>query len=157
MALDIACGRGSNALFLASMGMRVDAWDISPVAIRHLDQMARKKQLDIRSSVVNITPEGFLEERYDLILNCHYLDRSLSPAIKSSLKPGGIVMFQTFTENKIMDIGPSNPEFLLKEDELLRMFEDLEKVVYLDESQNSDKDNPLCGRACLIARKPGAA
>ena len=153
LALDIACGTGSNAIFLASLGLNVHAWDISTVAINHLDEEAKKHRVDIETRVLNITPNLFPSNSYDLILNCHSLDRSLIPAINESLKQGGLVIFQTFTADKLADIGPTNPDFLLKKDELLEMFAEYEVLLYQDESQSTDTEDPLCGRACLIGRK----
>ena len=153
LALDIACGTGANAVFLASMGLNVHAWDISTVAINHLAEEAKKHRSIIETRVVNIAPNLFPGNCYDLILNCHYLDRSLIPAINKSLKQGGLVVFQTFTADKLADIGPTNPDFLLKKDELLEMFAEYEVLLYQDESQSTDTEDALCGRACLIGRK----
>ena len=156
LALDIACGEGANALFLAGLGMSVHAWDISTVAIENLSKQAKNYEADIEARVLDITPNLFPEESYDLILNCHYLDRSLFPAIKLALKLGGLIIFQTFAANKKADIGPKNPAFLLKQDELLLMFKDFDILIYQDESQSIDTNDPLCGRVCLIARKTKA-
>ena len=52
VALDIACGQGANSEFLADMGLRVDGWDISPVAIAQLMESASKQQLDIKERMV---------------------------------------------------------------------------------------------------------
>ena len=154
LALDIACGQGTNALALAALGMEVDAWDISAVAIEQLKDAAHRQRLAVNARIVDITPDVFPDNHYDLILNCHYLDRSLTTAITSALKPGGLVMFQTFTANKLADIGPSRQDYLLQPDELLSMFKDFETESYCDESQNVDRNDPLCGRAYLVARKP---
>ena len=153
IALDIACGKGSNALFLSHLGLEVHAWDISSVAISYLTKEAMKSGANIKASVLDIHPNLLKDCRYDLILNCHYLDRKLTPAIRSALKPGGTVIFQTFTLDKRADIGPTNPKFLLKQNELLQMFEGFDVKLYQDESENLDIGDPLCGRACLIAQK----
>ena len=153
LALDIACGEGANALFLADLGMTVDAWDISTTAIENLTEQAKKNGADIEAKALDITPDLLQEESYDLILNCHYLDRTLFPAIKLAIKLGGLLIFQTFTANKLADIGPKNPAFLLKQDELLVTFSDFDILIYQDESQSKDTKDPLCGRACLIAKK----
>ena len=49
LALDIACGKGANALFLASLGMHVHAWDISTVAIENLTEQAKTYQANIEA------------------------------------------------------------------------------------------------------------
>ena len=154
LALDIACGKGANAFFLARLGLRVHAWDISSVAINHVAEKAARLEADIEARSLDIKGDLLPDNSYDLILNCHYLDRQLTPAIKSALKPGGKIVFQTFTMEKRAKVGPTNPEFLLKKDELLRMFSGFEIQLYKDESQNLNPDDPLCGRACIIAKKP---
>ncbi|MBT4160034.1 MAG: methyltransferase domain-containing protein [Gammaproteobacteria bacterium] len=153
-ACDIACGRGVNTLALARAGMKVDAWDISNVAITALQQEAAEAGLEINASTVDITPSCFAGKSYDLILNCHYLDRQLIPAMVGACKPGGLILFQTFTEDKADTIGPRNREFLLARDELPGMFSGFDILTYRDESRNENAENPLTGRAYIIARKP---
>lgn len=154
LALDIACGKGSNALFLASLGISVHAWDISNIAVDYLAKEAGERDLDIQSKSIDITPDLLPCNIYDLVLNCHYLDRNLVPAIASTLKPGGLIFFQTFTIDKLANIGPDNPKFLLRSNELIEMFLEFEVLRYQDGSKILDTEDPLCGRAFLIARKP---
>lgn len=155
LALDIACGRGINSLYLASHGLTVDAWDISEVAINRLIETARHENLKIRGRIVDITDGEFPTDCYDLILNSHFLDRSLTGSIIRALKPGGLVFFQTFTQDKIASIGPSNPDFLLARDELPAMFAELENLACEDGSAREDPEHSLAGRACFVGRKPG--
>jgi len=89
-ALDLACGPGRNALYLAECGWRVTALDGSPVAI----QLLRGKNPSIDTRVVDLE-SGELElpsEAYDLVLACYYFQRSLIPGIKSALRPGGLLI-----------------------------------------------------------------
>ena len=153
-ALDIATGKGINAMFLAAHGLEVDAWDISEVAIDSLTAASREEQLSIRPLAIDIKASSFPHESYDVVINCHYLDRGITDAIVSSLRPGGLVLFQTFTADKTLAIGPKNPGFLLQNNELPRLFQKLDQLVYRDDSDASDPDHPLAGRACFIGRKP---
>ena len=70
-ALDLACGLGANALFLAHQGMAVTAWDISIVAIDKLSRYATQQDLNINleSSGVTMTPspEGLSDSRYIIV------------------------------------------------------------------------------------------
>ena len=59
LALDIACGQGTNALALAALGMEVDAWDISAVAIEQLKDAAHRQRLAVNARIVDITPDMF--------------------------------------------------------------------------------------------------
>jgi len=155
IALDLACGLGANSLFLATRGLEVHAWDISEIAISHLAERADSLGLNIQTRVLNITPAALQIERYDLVVTTHYLDRSLPPAIMKATRPGGLICYQTFTAEKQIDIGPSNPDFLLQPNELQSFVPDCEILAFRDESHNTNRDDPLAGRAFIIARKPG--
>jgi len=153
-ALDIACGRGTNALYLAEQGLDVDAWDISDVVVDQLQDKARSLGLSLTARCCDIQPDCFAGRQWDVIVNCHYLDRSLTAAMKTALAPGGLILFQTFTAAKRLDTGPSNPDFLLAPGELESIFSDFDVLTARDESLSTDPANPLAGRALIIARKP---
>ena len=154
IALDLACGLGTNSLFLAARGLEVHAWDISKVAVSHLAERAGSLGLNIQTRVVNITAAVLPAESYDLVITSHYLDRSLPPAILDATRPGGLICYQTFTAEKQINKGPSNPEFLLQPNELQSFVPDCEILAFKDESHNVNRDDPLAGRAFIIARKP---
>ena len=154
MALDLACGLGANSLFLEARGCEVHAWDISKVAVSSLAERVNLRQLNIQTRVINITAAALPVESYDLVITSHYLDRSLPPAILNATLSGGLICYQTFTARKKINIGPNNPEFLLRPNELRSFVPNCEILAYKDESQNTNKDHPLSGRAFIIARKP---
>jgi tellurite methyltransferase len=91
MALDLACGPGRNALYLAERGWRVTAVDGSPIAIDLLRERARRKKLEIDARVADLERAEFEipPSAFDLICDCYYLQRSLIPAIQRGLRPGG--------------------------------------------------------------------
>ena len=68
IALDLACGLGTNSLFLATRGLEVHAWDISKVAVNDLAGQAGSLGLNIQTRVVNITAAVLPAESYDLVL-----------------------------------------------------------------------------------------
>ena len=141
-ALDLACGLGANALFLAEKGLEVHAWDISSVALHKLKQNAQKKTLEIAVKQIQIEPKMLPKNTFDLIVLSHFLDRSLSNAIMESLKPNGLVFYQTYVREKIASAGPKNPAFLLARNELLKLFQPLKTVYY---RENSLIGNLHCG------------
>ena len=154
VALDLACGLGSNSLFLAARGLEVHAWDISTVAISYLAKHADSQGLNIQTRVLNITASVLPIDRYDLIVISHYLDRTLPPAILNATRSGGVICYQTFTAEKEISIGPSNPKFLLQKNELQSFVPGCEILAFKDESNNTNSDDPLAGRAFIVARKP---
>ncbi len=89
-ALDLACGPGRNALYLAERGWRVTALDGSLVAI----ELLRGKSQSIDARAVDLESGEFepQNEAYDLVLSCYYLQRSLIPAMQSALRPGGLLI-----------------------------------------------------------------
>ncbi len=129
-ALDIACGEGRNAIFLAQNGYEVDAVDISNVAIDRVAEAAKIAGVKVNLIQADLENYEIPVETYDLIINFNYLQRSLVPAIKMGLKKGGAVIFETYTLEQQSIGHPKNPEFLLKPNELLHQFSDLHIFFY---------------------------
>jgi SAM-dependent methyltransferase len=87
-ALDLACGPGRNALYLAALGWSVTAVDASPVALAHL----RKRNSSIETHLADLERGEFAitGDAYDLICDFYYLQRDLFPQIREGVRPGGI-------------------------------------------------------------------
>ncbi len=153
-ALDLACGTGGDAIFLAERGLKVDAWDISDAVVEKINVYANEHNLSINAEARDINAKPPLNEIYDVISVAHYLERSLVPLLIEALKPGGIVVYQTFTREVTPDYsGPSNPNFRLAENELLQLFSGLRVVVYREESLLGDITSGFRNEALLIAQK----
>jgi SAM-dependent methyltransferase len=88
-ALDLACGPGRNALYLAALGWRVTAVDRSAVAIRLLRGGAAGLTVDARQADLERGEFTIDAGAYDLICDFYYLQRDLFPAIRDGVKPGG--------------------------------------------------------------------
>ncbi|HEY6390052.1 MAG TPA: methyltransferase domain-containing protein [Bryobacteraceae bacterium] len=93
-ALDLACGCGRNALYLAELGWRVTAVDGSPVAADVLRARARERRLDIDIRVADLERGEFeiSSGAYDLILDCYYLQRDLFAGMRAGVRPGGTII-----------------------------------------------------------------
>lgn len=152
-ALDLACGLGANARFLAEHNLDVDAWDISAVALQRLKQHALDSRLSINVRQLNIVTETLAKQTYDVIVICRFLDRALCNAIMAALKPGGLLFYQTFTRNKLDQQGPSNPDYLLERNELLRLFSPLNVVFYQELATVGDLQFGNRNEACFIGQK----
>ncbi len=153
-ALDLACGLGANALLLASQGLQVTAWDLSPVAIARLTAAAEAAARPLTAAVRDVVAEPPPPRSFDVVLVSRFLERALCPAINASLRPGGLLFYQTFTRTRVGGSGPNNPHYLLAEGELLGLFPELHPVVYRDEALIGDINRGLRGEALLVARKP---
>ncbi|MES0372084.1 MAG: class I SAM-dependent methyltransferase [Mariprofundaceae bacterium] len=144
--LDLAAGEGRNALFLASRGCNVDAVDISLEGLQRAKVRAEAQNLTLRPINADLDHFPMPESQYDLILNFFFLKRDLFPTIIKALKPGGLLMFETYTikhqaDNKGRNM---NPLFLLKPEELKEAFPMFEVLVYQEQEAT----------ARLLARKP---
>jgi len=124
-AVDIACGLGGNTIYLANVGLHTTAIDISDVAI---EIVANYQHPLIETSVEAITEAGLLSKQpCDVIVVSRYLDRDICSAIVESLKPGGLIFYQTFVAEKCdQTSGPGNPDYLLKSNELLSLATELD-------------------------------
>ena len=95
-ALDLACGTGRHAVWLAARGWRVDAVDGSAAAISLLlanaDRTGCRGRLETHVADLEADPPEFTIEpaAYDLIVDCYFLHRPLFAAIREGIRPGGL-------------------------------------------------------------------
>ncbi len=130
-ALDIAAGNGRNAVFLAQHGFDVEAVDISSVGLRQARRVARDQGVKIKTVHADLDHFQIEKERYDLITEFYFLDRRLIPRIRKGLKKGGKIFFETYLlDQKLLEGGPKNPRYLLKPNELLRLFAGFRILLY---------------------------
>ena len=152
-ALDLACGVGANALFLARHGMTVTGWDISIVAIDKLSTHATQQGLNINACQEKINVESFTGSSFDVIVVSRFLDRTLSDAIIGALKPDGLLFYQTFTREKIIQSPPNNPDYLLTENELLTLFSPLRVIFYRENALIGEPLRGLRNEAQFVGQK----
>ncbi len=123
-ALDVACGAGRHAIYLAERGWQVTAVDSSRVAIEILQRRASDRGVAIDARVADLERGEFVIEpdAYDLILDCLYLQRDLFPAIKAGVRAGGVVIAVIAMVDDDPKVKPMNPAFLLAPGELRAEF-----------------------------------
>jgi tellurite methyltransferase len=145
-ALDIASGEGRNAVYAASLGYDVLALDISEVGLKKAQDLARGKHLQLETLVADLDEFEFEKNAFDLVMCFYFLDRKLFPDIRKALKPGGLVIYETFTLDhlKYTDF---KREWVLEPNELLREFQSFRVLGY----REVDRDEK--GFASLIACK----
>ena len=152
LALDVACGAGRNALYLARSGFSVVAVDISWEGLQRLSQRARAEQLDIHPVHADLERFKLPAAKFDVIVNTRFLLRSLFPAIHSSLKPGGLLVFETFNVDELEVLGGDiRREFALERGELRAAFADFEILLY--EEGVFERREGERGLSRLVARK----
>ncbi len=166
-ALDLACGPGRNAVWFGEKvkekaqiraeerGIRPDlepdwsitGFDISLEGLRKARALACERAVHLDLACVDLDTPPPCEGRFDLILCFSFLDRELFSWIRSALRPGGLVVYKTYTvESMRFTGGPRNERFLLRPQELLEYFRDFRVLLY----QETVKDR---GVAQMIARK----
>jgi SAM-dependent methyltransferase len=125
-ALDVACGDGRNALYLAQLGFAVVAVDVSDVAITALRAAALDRRLAVDPRRLDLEREPLPVERYDVIVQFNYLQRDLFEPLAGALAPRGILIVETVTRAHVEELGNRfDPRFVLDHNELLRSFPDL--------------------------------
>ena len=149
-ALDLACGMGGNSLFLAERGFNTTAIDISSVAINAIEDR-RHPLIDCRCEPV--AAAGLEKTAFDIIVVSNYLDRDICNAITDALAPGGILLYQTFVQDKVDPAaGPKNPAYLLESNELLRLFSNLKVLVFSDPGCQGDINAGIRNQSFLVAQ-----
>lgn len=112
--LDLACGSGRHARFLAAQGFEVTAVDRDPALFPDPPAGVTLVGADLEAGAW-----PFAGRRFDAIVVTHYLHRPLLPVLAQSLEPGGVLVYETFARGNERFGKPSNPEFLLAPGELL--------------------------------------
>jgi len=156
LALDVAMGNGRNAIYLATRGFDVDGVDVDPLVVAHARATARRLHAPIRAVVGNVEDGTYIipMETYDAIVVFNFLHRPLFRDIKDGLRPGGVVVFQTYLEEQIRFGKPTNPAHLLKAGELAAVFADFEILRHHERVDAAVPGGPPCALAGIVARKP---
>lgn len=147
-ALDIAAGLGGSANFLISAGLGVIGVDISEVSIRR----CKARFPAFQGVVADLTTFYLPENKFDVILNFYYLQREMWPAVERSLRPGGVLFFETMTDRMLAANPHINPDHLLGHGELVSAFPSLETLLY-EEFNTEEEGRITYSVARLIARK----
>ncbi len=136
-ALVLAMGEGRNAVYLAQNGFDVTGVDISEVAIEKCNELAKERNTTVNAVVVDLTDYDMGEEQFDLITKFYYYEPSVFPQVIDALKPGGMFILEQFSIDHLKyretsRFGPSNPDYLVKPNELLEHFKSLRILYYED-------------------------
>lgn len=125
--LDVACGSGRHMRWLATHGFVVTGIDRDAAALATLSTHGRVMVADIEAAAWPLAGEQFAA-----VVVTNYLWRPLWPNLRSSLAPGGVLIYETFALGNEAFGKPSNPDFLLRPGELLDACSGLRIVAYED-------------------------
>ncbi|MCF1428549.1 MAG: class I SAM-dependent methyltransferase [Shewanella sp.] len=148
--LDLACGTGHRGLQALQHGHIVtfidkDLGRLLPQIAEHPNAIL--KALDLEAG----NPE-LGHHQYDAIWVFNYLCRPLMPVIADALKPGGMLVYETFTREQASIGKPSNPAFLLNKNELRQIFANWQRLHYFEGYLPGLNQGQF--KAQLIAHKP---
>jgi Protein-L-isoaspartate carboxylmethyltransferase len=130
-ALDLACGSGRHAAYLASLGHPVEAVDID------LSQLTEEFRclpgVTLRQADLENAPWPYRTAEFAGIVVTRYLHRPLFPFLLDALGPGGVLIYETFAAGNERFGRPRNPDFLLQPGELLEAVRGRLRVVAFEE------------------------
>lgn len=159
--LDLASGNGRNGLFLVGHHIPVIFADNNEAALEAvraaLSELGTQGELG-STWLVDFevdSEQPLANKQFDGILVFNYLHRPLISSIKEAVTPGGLVFYETFTEDQRQFGRPTNPDFLLKKQELFEAFQDWQVLHYF-EGEVTSSSNSTKAVANLVARKPEA-
>lgn len=141
-ALDVACGRGATAVWLAEQGFAVDAVDVSPVALAAGAALARSRGARVQWFTHDLDaglPEG-CGGPYDVVVCQRFRDPALYPVLAGVLAPGGLLVITVLSQ-----VGGSVGAFRAVPGELRAAFAGWDVIVAAETD----------GEASLLARRPG--
>jgi len=147
--LDLACGHGRHARYLAGLGYRVEAVDRDSAALAALDGVAG---VATRCADLEGSPWPYHADRFDGIVVTNYLYRPLMAALLDALRPGGVLIYETFALGNEKLGRPSNPEFLLRPHELLLRVEGRFNVLAFEQGLVDRPKPAVIQRICAVRR-----
>ncbi len=153
--LDLAGGAGRHAIWMAKQGWQMTVADLSDAATAIARQHAQTFGVELQTVSepgmdTLMRSSSSPEQQYDLIMVFQYLDRSLFPAIRTAIRPGGLVLYKAHTIDHLEigdGKGPKDPTHLLQRQELLRVFAGA-RLLYYNETVVRR------GTQCILAQMP---
>ena len=145
--LDIAMGEGRNGVYLATQGFDVLGLDISEKGLEKAHNLAKKNNVTIETKVVDLESFTLEPNSYDVILCTYYMQRDLFKQFQSALKPGGMIVVETYNVDYLKYVRFSR-KWALDTNELLDIFKGLRVIRY------QDYDDGKEAYSSIIAQKP---
>jgi len=149
--LDLAMGEGRNGVFLATQGFQVTGVDISEAGFKKAQALAAEKGVTLTTVVADLEQYTIPPDTFDVIICTYYLQRNLFPKIAAALKPGGMVLIETYTVDHLQYRPTFNKAFLLERNELLTLLPGLRVLRY------QEVDTGDAAFASILAQKPTQA
>lgn len=145
--LDLACGSGRHARWLAGQGYAVEAVDRDAEKLAALAGVAG---VTTRVADLEGGPWPYYGRGFDGIVVANYLWRPLFPHLFSLIEPGGVLIYETFMVGNELLGKPSSPEYLLRRGELLDLIGKRFSIVAFEEGQVDTPRPAVIQRVCAV-------
>ena len=145
--LDIAMGEGRNGVYLATQGFEVLGLDISEKGLAKAHNLAKKNNVTIETKVVDLESFTLEPNSYDVILCTYYMQKDLFKQFQSALKPGGMIVVETYNVD-YLKYAQFSRKWALDTNEMLNIFKGLRVIRY------QDYDDGKEAYSSIIAQKP---
>ncbi len=149
--LDVACGSGRHARWLAVRGLRVTGVDRDAGALAGLAGVAETIVADIEGGPWPLLAGA----AFDAVVVTNYLHRPLWPQLLAAVAPGGRLIYETFAVGNETVGKPSNPAFLLAPGELLDAVRGQLRVVGYEDGFLASPREAYVQRICAVREQAG--
>jgi SAM-dependent methyltransferase len=149
VVLDLACGSGRNARWLAQQGWPVEAVDRDPSALAALSAVAG---VSVLQADLEAAPWPYAGQKFAGIVVCRYLHRPLLPRLAQNLAKGGVLIYETFMQGQECFGRPRNPNYLLLPDELLDTYSGELEIIAFAQGEFVEAQSSML--QCVCARRP---
>lgn len=146
--LDVAMGEGRNGVYLATKGFDVTGVDISQEGLKKAHELAEANHVKIVTRVTDLESITLEKNAYDVVVCTYYMQRNLFPQMKDALKPGGMIVVETYNMDYLKYNPGFKPQWALKENELLDIFKDFKVLRY------ESIDDGQFAYSSILAQKP---
>lgn len=146
-ALDVAAGGGRHTRYLRERGYRIVAVDAD---VAPLESLREDPAVELVAADLEGGPWPFGDRRFDGIVVTNYLHRPLFPVLAASLRPGGVLIYETFAKGHERYGRPRNPDYLLVDGELRAVFGELLEIVAYEQAVDEAPKPALKQRVCAV-------
>ena len=155
LVLDLACGQGRHSRYFLEQGFSVVAVDrdVSLLSAVGLPSDLYKTQLEVIELDLEVDEKpAVLDRLFDAVVVTRYLHRPLLPYLPAALKPGGVLIYETFAAGNERFGRPSNPDFLLRDNELLEAYQSKLVVKAFETVELTKPRSAVVQRICAVKK-----
>jgi len=143
--LDLACGSGRHTRLFLEEGHTVTAVDRD---VSQLADLTGSDRLLLVQADLEAGPWPLGDRTFDAVVVTNYLWRALFPDIVNSVGTEGLLIYETFAEGNERFGKPTNPDYLLREDELLKLVEGKLEVIEYEHTEVQVPKPAVVQRIC---------